>query len=153
MSEQQNLALDQEGSLKSTLRSVYRSASDAMDGQSLFRSEKTLNRRIAGAPRQRCRSLSRDALIFPIEFLLIIRAEIRSVESRSIAAISLPVFQVKLLSSDFRIAVIQYRDAANCALPGSPRRMLTVGRREVREFIWQIPVRLNLISCHPPIRK
>ena len=33
------------------------------------------------------------------------------------------------------------------------RRMLTVGRREVREFIWQIPVRLNLISCHPPIRK
>jgi len=80
MSEQQNLALDQEGSLKSTLRSVYRSASDAMDGQSLFRSEKTLNRRIAGAPRQRCRSLSRDALIFPIEFLLIIRAEIRSVD-------------------------------------------------------------------------
>ena len=33
------------------------------------------------------------------------------------------------------------------------RRVLTVGRRKVREFIWQIPVRPNLISCHLPVRK
>src|SRR5262249_48726250 len=96
---------------------------------------------------------SRDALIFPIEIDLMIRAEIRSVKSRSIAAISLPGPHVQFLSRDFRTAVIQYRDAANCPYLVSQRRLLTVGRRKVREFIWQIPVRPNLISCHLPVRK